>query len=80
MTYNADLANAQEQRSLAALDAIIEEASASGDLYYQGEADGERGKNPQHPESIPYWQGYCKGLRDFWLNKQGKNQSFKGEF
>ncbi|NEP00892.1 MAG: hypothetical protein F6K58_19945 [Symploca sp. SIO2E9] len=36
--------------------------------YYSGEFDGQLGLNPSKPQCNAYWQGYCTGLRQRWLN------------
>lgn len=59
----------QKSEALAARESQIEAATQ---LYYEGEFDGKIGSTPSHPESQEYWQGFCRGLRDYWLSQQGK--------
>lgn len=56
-----------------ALTAREAEIEALTKLYYEGEFDGKIGNTPQHPESPNYWQGFCEGLRHYWLTQQGKS-------
>lgn len=42
------------------------------DIYLLGLGDGEVSAIPTLPESGEYWDGYCSGLREYYLRLQGK--------
>jgi hypothetical protein len=48
---------------------ILEEPT---DIYLLGLVDGEVSAIPTLPESLEYWDGYCYGLRNYYLKQQGK--------
>lgn len=44
------------------------------DIYLMGIEDRESDADPTLPESLEYWDGYCFGLRNYWLKVQGKEE------
>ena len=46
------------------LQAVMEHAPES-----EGQADGAFGEQPKYPEDHRYWEGYSRGLREYWLGK-----------
>jgi hypothetical protein len=35
--------------------------------YFQGNSDGKGYLPPKDPNNYVYWEGYCGGLRDYWI-------------
>ncbi len=64
--YSVFLLEIEEQKARDDREAWVEH---EGRPYYDGQADGALGFDPQQPEDGFYWRGYSKGLRDFWLAK-----------
>jgi hypothetical protein len=69
LPINIALEIEQEQRSKYALSAVEAAIAANTDRYYNGKFDGVIGESPKYPEDQYYWDGYCKGLKNYWVKK-----------
>ena len=58
------------QEASACLDKLQEEAeNRHKRLFNRGQRDGRKQQPPQSPDDYTYWQGYCFGLRKYWLKQ-----------
>jgi hypothetical protein len=44
-------------------------------LFASGEFDGGIGIEPSHPDNSNYWEGWCTGARERYLQKQKMSES-----
>ena len=66
--YNLALRHEQEQRLVNDQIACETRVKEDTDVYYLGEWDGKMAFEPKQPDNQHYWQGYCVGLKQYWLN------------
>ena len=49
--------------------AVEAQINRETDLYHVGRFDGLIGCEPSQPENPRYWDGYCSGLKKYWMKK-----------
>jgi len=58
------------QEAIAAYEKMQEEEDRiRTTLYNRGRRDGSKLRQPESPDDYTYWQGYCFGLRKYWLKQ-----------
>ena len=80
MTFNISHQIEQHQRVQADLLAIDAQVDQDTDTYYLGFWDGKDNGLPEDPHDQNYWEGYCEGLKQYWVTSLILNHRFRTSF
>lgn len=69
-TFNLALQNEQEQRIKDDESACEARTKRDTAVYHLGVWDGKINFEPEAPHDQFYWQGYCEGLKQYWMKKK----------